>query len=287
MALLAGVVGLMFAGNAMAATRQANHDLIPGGVSKTNAKAAWSKINSRAFVDPSMRKALASTANVTSYNPSDYRVVGYGHASAGTANSAVLNNGAVVPASDSPRCHVGAQVLIVVNKVTGAKLEVCTACGNPRLRRVVQRIPKRPWALGTVIHFKRHVVKAIQPLTCPSGDKVTGSLDVWVKGTVRARTWGQVQGAMNAKQKLTVNLAIKAQVKLKCKAAPSVVPPVVVPPKTAPVTIEKVCEDSNNHVIACPTNTFTFVLTLPGRQTAYVLNSNPINAGTCTIGRSS
>jgi archaellum component FlaF (FlaF/FlaG flagellin family) len=220
-AILVVAIGFMiYTGNALATTRQANHVLIPGGVSTTNAKAAWSKINSRAVIDPGFAQMLASQANVSVYNPGDWRAIGYGRASAGTSNTSVLGNGQLVPAQETKNCHVGAKVLIVVNKTTNAKLEICTACGNPRLRQVIIRIPKRPWALGTVIRFRKHVVKSIQPLTCPSGDKVTGRLDVWVKGLVKARTWGQVQGAMSAKQKLQINLAITAQVKLKCKASP-------------------------------------------------------------------
>lgn len=259
---------LLFASNALASPKvavaaQANHDFIPGGISKTDVNAAWSRVNSRAFVDPNMRQAIATQANVTTYDPSDWRVIGYGKASPGTGNSSVLNGGQVAAAPETSRCHVGAQVLIAVHKVTGAKLEICTACGNPRLRRVVQRIPKRPWALGTVINISRHVSKPIE-LTCPSGQKVSGKLDVWLKERITGRTWGTIQGAMDAKMKLRVDLAIKAEVKLNCGPAPVPPPLICQPPNTvvggvctapAPPPAQPVCTFNGVPVFTQPPGT--------------------------------
>jgi hypothetical protein len=228
---LATVGALAFASNALANsnTPQAkaavladtNHDLIPKGISKNNAKAAWARFNSRAFIDPNLRTRLAHDQNIVSYNPNDYRVVGYGKATSGTTNSSVLTGGQVANAPESSRCHVGARVLIAIHKVTGAVLEICTACGNPRLRQIVQRLPVKSWALGTVIRFSRHVHQLFK-LPCLAKP---GMLDVWVRGTSRERTWGNIQGSMTAQTKHAVDIMIKAQVIAKCK-------PVATPPPT-------------------------------------------------------
>jgi hypothetical protein len=210
------------------ASAQANYEFIPGGISRHNAQAAWSKVSSRLAVDSNMAQAIASQAGAASFNHGDYRTVGFGRASPGTTNSSVLSNGRVVPAGETANCHVGARVLILIHKVTGKRLEICTACSNPRLGgSSVQPIPQRPWRLGTVLPFHRQVTR---PIKCPDGRKI-GSLKITLKGVVRGRTWGTVQGRMTAKLKLKLKLKLKAVVKVKC--APPAKPVVTPPPPPA------------------------------------------------------
>jgi hypothetical protein len=115
------------------AAAQANYELIPGGISRINAKKAWARVSERASVDSTMAQAMASVVGVASFNRNDYTPVGYGTASPGTSNSSVHSDGSLSPAPETANCHVGARVLIVVSKTTGRRMEICTACGNPRL----------------------------------------------------------------------------------------------------------------------------------------------------------
>jgi hypothetical protein len=221
------------------ASAQANYEFMPGGLPKHNAKAAWSKVSSRLAVDSNMAQAVASQAGAASFNRSDYRTVGYGRASPGTTNSSVLSNGRVVPARETANCHVGARVLILIHKTTGKRLEICTACSNPRLGgSPAQSIPQRPWRLGTVLPFHRQVTK---PIKCPNGHKI-GKLKIMLKGVVRGRTWGKVQGRMTANMKLQLRLKLKAVVKVKC-AKPA--PPAAAPP-TNNIVINNVNQQQQN-----------------------------------------
>jgi hypothetical protein len=252
----AGLQNVLDVANAMAPvtvdqlTTSAQYDLMPKGISTVSAKAAWSQYNSRAFIDPNLRQLMQQQMNVTNYNPNDYRVLGYGKASPDTSNSSVLNNGAVVPARNSTHCFVGAQVLIVVSKSTGAKLEICTACGNPRLRRVIQQIPKRPWKLGTVLSFQKRVSK---PVTCPNGKRV-GRLNVLVLGTVHGRTFGTLRGSMRAQMRLQINLVVQAKVKLKCVVPRPSKPKPVPTPTAAPCSVNGVTiiNSPGTQIITCP-----------------------------------
>lgn len=265
----------MFAGNALANNKsgasvpavavpktvnapEMNHDLFPAGISRSNAQAAWQQFNSRTFVDPNLRKIMSAQANVSTYNPQAYRVLGYGRASAGTNNSSVLNDGQVVPARESARCYVGARVLIVMHKVTGKRLEICTACGNPRLRAIIQRIPQRPWAIGTVLPFNKRVAK---PITCPNGKKI-GNVTIVLKGVATGRTWGKVRGSMTAQMRLQLKLTLEAVVRVKCGVSAP-------PPPAAPGPCSAVVNNSPGAVVTtCPT-TITVVVVVCGQAQVF------------------
>jgi hypothetical protein len=201
------------------------HRPFPNGIDSSNAKHAWQQVSSRASVDPSYASKLASTAGASSFDPSDYKVVGYGKASSGTTNSATESGGATVPTADTPTCRVKARVLIVINKATGNEVEICTGCGNTRLR-TRQPLVRQKWSVGTVLRFQK--TKTVSR-SCPAPfTYVKAKVRVTVKGTVRGRSWGYVYGKMKGRIRVRINAKVKAQLTLVCPKPTS--PPVVVPP---------------------------------------------------------
>ena len=219
----------------------AYHPGLTGGLDKTNYRHAHAQLMQLATVNPALGNRLAQLSGTARFNARDYSPQGYGRASGGT-NTAFDNQGNNVPAPPTANCHIGAQVLIVINIKTMKGFEICTGCANPRLRQIILNLPQKPWSVETVMQFSRTVVKPFGT-TCPSGQKVFGRLLVWVHGTVRGRTWGVLQGRMKGQMTLQLKVAVNAQVKILCGPAP----PGQAPPGNCNVTVN----GNNNTVINC------------------------------------
>ncbi len=226
------------------------HPVLPGGLTQSNPVVAQAQLMSRATVDPKLGQRLAHSTGAASFNPADYRAIGYGKAT-GT-NTGVDNQGNFVAARDTSRCHRGAKVLILLNIRTQGQAEICTGCANPRIRAIIAHLPQRPWAVGTVMAFHRYVTKPVS-IRCPSGQKVFGQLKVSVNGVIRANSWGELQGKMSVKIRAQVRAAISAQVTLRCGLAPA--KPLPVKPGNCNVVV-----NGNNNVV----NNCVFVINVCG-----------------------
>jgi hypothetical protein len=219
------VIGFLIASLGFASVANASlHRPFPNGINGSSAKSAWKQVSSRASVDPSYAGQIAKSAGVPSFDANDYKVVGYGKASSGTVNSGVTSGGSTVATSDTATCRVGATVLIVINKSTSKRIEVCTGCGNPRLRPN-QPLVRQKWSVGTVLPFKQ--TKKVTR-SCPSPfSHVKATVWITVKGKVRGRSWGTVVGKMNGRIRVRINATIAGRLQLVCpKPAPPAPPPV-------------------------------------------------------------
>ncbi len=255
---------------------------IPSGIDSHNAAHAASEVVNYAEQNPLYGQALAQQTGDASFNPHNYKADGYrAHAPFGSSNSAADINGSVVPMAD----HGGSQavkVVAVINIRTHRIAYVMVRCGNLRMFHVIP-IPWKPIHVGVVLPINRKVVKQAS-ITCPSGQVVTGSLVVTVKGVIYGRTYGQVQGAAKIWIKVQTDIKVKAVLTLRC--GPSPIQP------TAPIYIGKSCVAADDSQLAggCPTNTFHFdTTTSDGKSFPNVVyNPDPgkdyVIAGQCTVG---
>lgn len=228
----------ILAGTALASSHSSNASVslyrpFPNGIDSSNPQHALAEIQSRAAWDNSYAQTIAQQAGRPAYVPSEYRAMGYApHASAGSTNSGVTGRGTVVPVAD----HGGSQyvkVFEMINIVSQKTVELMVRCGNPRLKPSVSVvvIPWKPFKKGTVIRFNRKVSKPVS-ITCPSGQKVSGTLITTVSGFTSATTWGKLQGSLQLKLRNKVSLQVKSWVSLHCGPAPK--PPAPPPAPTPP-----------------------------------------------------
>ncbi|MDO8591761.1 MAG: hypothetical protein Q7R60_02445 [bacterium] len=239
----------------------------PNGIDSTNAAHAWQQVSGRAGWDSQYAGVIAQQTGATKFVASQYKPLGYQNGMPGTTNSALSGAGMVVPLAD----HNGSgsvTVLVVVNIATSKTVAIMVRCGNPRLAKTpyVAPLPWKNFSKGTVLRVHRTITKPVV-ITCPSGQKVSGSLNVVFNGIVRGSTWGKVQGSLTEHLRVGLKAQLKAWVKLKCGPAPKAVPkpsPKAVPkPKPTP-TATVTCpvgsaKDSAGNCVAvavsCPTGT--------------------------------
>jgi hypothetical protein len=256
MAALAGVVmgltaNVAFASTTYSSTSVSLYRPFPNGIDQNNLQHALQQVEGRATWDASYAQTIAQQAGRPSYVASEFRAMGYApHASVGTTNSGVTSGGKVVAVAD----HGGSQyvkVFEMINIVSQKTVELMVRCGNPRLKPSVSIvvIPWKPFSKGTVIRFNRRVSKPVS-ITCPSGQKVSGTLTTTVSGFARATTWGKVQGSLNLKLREKIKIQVKSWVSLHCGPAPPAPTPPPPPPvqtfaatATATATASATCPD--------------------------------------------
>lgn len=216
--VLAVVVGAFAALAPSASAATTVQRPFPQGLSTSSASRAWSQVQSRAEVDVSYAAAIARSGGSSSYTSSNYELVGYGKVNGGTNSAVVTNTGNTVGVPDTAVCKTGAKALVLRDKSTSRLIKICTGCGNVRLKNV----PIRPvkWKKGTTLKINRLINVPFSGV-CPDGRKVSGSIGLRVKGTIRASAWGKVSGRLSARVKAAYRIAVKAgKVKLDCGESP-------------------------------------------------------------------
>ncbi|MBX4197140.1 hypothetical protein KW801_01110 [Candidatus Saccharibacteria bacterium] len=250
----------VLAGNAFASSHSSTsvslYRPFPNGIDSNNPQHALQQVEGRAAWDSSYASTIAQQVGRPSYAASEFRAQGYApHASIGTTNSGVNGHGTVVPVAD----HKGSQnvkVFLMINIVSQKTVELMVRCGNPRLKPsvTVVVIPWKPFSKGTVIRFHRKVSKPVS-ITCPSGQKVSGTLTTVVSGFARASTWGKVQGSLQLKLREKIKLQVKSWVTLHCGPAPPAPPPPPTPPTPPATTFTATATATATASATCPDGT--------------------------------
>ncbi len=254
------VVGaFVFASSALAASPSLYRPFT-NGIDQNNAAHAWQQVSGRAAWDSQYGSTIAQQTGSVTYVADQYMPVGYRYGMPGTTNSALSGAGTIVPLQD----HAGSgsvKVLVVMNIVTSKTIAFMVRCGNPRLHKnaYVAPLPWKRFARGTVLRIHRNISKPVQ-IVCPSGQKVSGALNVVFNGIVRGSTWGKVQGSLTEHLRVGLKAQLRAWVTLKCGAPPAVNIPVPPPTPTPspPVVIivnQPTCVGANACSSPPPTQT--------------------------------
>lgn len=256
------LMGMTFVGSVSAAPGTL-HRPFPQGIDPNNAGKAFNQIMQRATADPSYAGQLASSAGASGFVAGDWRADGYGRVTGGV-NSGVTAAGSTVATRDTVTCRKGARAFKVRNIKTGKTVEICVGCGNPRLQQPPRSLPTHRWAKGTVLKLNKKLT-INKTIVCPAtGQQVKATATFWVRGRITGRTWGIVQGRMQAKLRVATNLKLQGILKLKCG---TVTPPVTPPPPSPPqppapvpcppgtIGIHPACVPAQNTVSAVATAT--------------------------------
>lgn len=188
----------------------------PQGIDQNNAQRAAKQVAARAEVDASYARAIAAAGGSSAYAEANYEVVGYGKVSGGTNSATVTSSGATVGVPDTAVCKEKAKALILKDKKTGNKIEICTGCGNVRLEEGFRYLKKVKWKKGTTLKVnKPFKVKFAEK--CPDDRTVSGEVSLRIRGTIRAKAWGTVQGRLTARVQASYRLMVKrGKVKVNC-----------------------------------------------------------------------
>jgi hypothetical protein len=215
------VVGIFLgASHASAASAATLHPLIPGGIPSNNVNGAFSFVMSRASIDTATSSAIASTSGASSFIASDYVAVGFTNgAPAGSANTGISGNGALVPTGDTAHCNLQSRMFVIKNVKKGGMVFFCTSCGNIRVF-VHRPVPFNKFVAGTVVRVNQTFHRSFTH-TCPSGETVNITVTSWVYGLITAKTWGEVQGKLSIKIKAAIKLKMNQTIKVKCFGIPT------------------------------------------------------------------
>lgn len=207
------VVGTLF-GSTVAS---ANQRFLPSGIDSVSPSKAKSEVLDYAGLNDDYGALLAKQTGASSFNRADYKSHGYSLAKASTNNTSLTAGGAI---AQSPGA-VGTKTLVLVNIRTGRTVQVMVRCGNIRTRKGVKCNCSKPITVRKVnkILINKKFTKTVEQ-NCPSGQKVTVTVNGRVRGWVRGTITGKVIGSAKLFLSEQINLQVTAQISIKCGTAP-------------------------------------------------------------------